>query len=319
MKKTILLEQIRIDGNTQTRAKLDDTLLASYTEQYKDDPDQMPEVDVYHDGVDYWLADGFHRFHSCNRAGLKYICAKIHKGDKVEALRHAIGANAIHGSRRTPADLEKSVKMAWENRESLGMGKNPSDQALSVISKCSRQTVSLITKKLGIRQVANPTTCPPPPSPKRQGVDGKMYPVPPQRAIRAQVPVPSPRKAVPVPVNPELRDDAGRRIPVKVFPHLEDLWERKDEAAMMYVPLGNVRLELKNMGDDPFYSGLRLDELIIHLDAVYDALKDCIPYVVCGICNGAGCKCCHGGFQSKGQWNHFVTEENRELILRGEK
>ena len=58
--KKLNLDAIRLDGETQARVALDSTQVAEYAEAMRDG-DKFPPIVVFHDGSDYWLADGFHR------------------------------------------------------------------------------------------------------------------------------------------------------------------------------------------------------------------------------------------------------------------
>ena len=63
---------------------------------------------VFCDGTDYWLADGFHRLEAHRQVGFRDIEVDLKLGTKRGAILYAVGANASHGLRRTPADkLEK--------------------------------------------------------------------------------------------------------------------------------------------------------------------------------------------------------------------
>ena len=61
MQKKLNLAVIRIDGGTQARAKIDDDVVQEYAAHMRDG-DQFPPITVFHDGSDYWLGDGFHRY-----------------------------------------------------------------------------------------------------------------------------------------------------------------------------------------------------------------------------------------------------------------
>jgi len=54
------LERIRLDGGTQSRATLDDRVVAEYVE-HMDAGARFPPVPLFYDGQDYWPPDGFHR------------------------------------------------------------------------------------------------------------------------------------------------------------------------------------------------------------------------------------------------------------------
>jgi len=66
-------------------------------------------VVAFHDGIVYWLADGFHRYHAHRRAGLDQIEVDVKEGTLREAMLYAVGANTDHGLRRTNEDKRKAV------------------------------------------------------------------------------------------------------------------------------------------------------------------------------------------------------------------
>jgi len=104
----IKLDQIRIDGGTQPRAEIDNDIVTEYAQVLKDGG-AFPPVVVFFDGVVNWLADGFHRFHAHRRAGVKEIEAEVKEGTLRDAVLYSVGANAVHGLRRTNEDKRKAV------------------------------------------------------------------------------------------------------------------------------------------------------------------------------------------------------------------
>ena len=59
-------------GGTQPRARLDDAIIQEYAEAMIAG-DVFPPVAVFHDGADYWLADGFHRVNAALLGGLAVL------------------------------------------------------------------------------------------------------------------------------------------------------------------------------------------------------------------------------------------------------
>lgn len=115
---------IRRDGGTQPRAQLDPTAVAEYAEAMLAG-EQLPPVTVFHDGADYWLADGFHRVKAAEQAGLAEIAVDVRQGDRRAAILFSTGVNAEHGLRRTNADKRRAVDVLmrdpqwsqWSDRE----------------------------------------------------------------------------------------------------------------------------------------------------------------------------------------------------------
>lgn len=111
--KAIKLTDIRIDGGTQTRAEISNATVEEYAEAVLEGV-KFPPVDLFFDGVENWLADGFHRYHAHKRAKVTDIAATIHNGSKDDALVFALGANRANGLRRTNEDKRKCVGIAVE-------------------------------------------------------------------------------------------------------------------------------------------------------------------------------------------------------------
>jgi hypothetical protein len=111
----IPIDKISTEG-TQTRAALNDTVIAEYAEAYKQSI-ELPPIDVYFDETIYWLADGFHRLRATQQIGRDSISANVHPGGQRDAIFHAVGANETHGLRRTNADRRKSVLLMLNDPE----------------------------------------------------------------------------------------------------------------------------------------------------------------------------------------------------------
>jgi transposase len=95
--KKLNLNVIRTDGGTQAREKLNQETVREYSEHMKDG-DVFPPVIVFHDGADYWLADGFHRYFATKGNGLVSIECEVKVGTLDDAILYAFGANG--GSKR---------------------------------------------------------------------------------------------------------------------------------------------------------------------------------------------------------------------------
>lgn len=113
MEKLIRLSEIRIDGGTQPRTVIDEELVSEYSNCV----DDLPPITVFHDGVDIWLADGFHRFFAHNKAGKGEIRADIRTGTQRDAILFSVGVNADHGKRRTNEDKRKAVLTLLKDEE----------------------------------------------------------------------------------------------------------------------------------------------------------------------------------------------------------
>lgn len=110
------MASIRIDGGTQSRTSISTETVAEYAQALTDGA-TMPPVVVFFDGADYWLGDGFHRFHAFRKAGRDSIPADVRQGTCRDARLHAAGANGTHGLRRTNEDKRRAVQMVLDDAE----------------------------------------------------------------------------------------------------------------------------------------------------------------------------------------------------------
>lgn len=112
----LAVESIRIDGNTQSRTAINEDTVSQYAESMREG-EVFPPVVVFFDGVDHWLADGFHRYHATRAAELEEIEVDELKGTRRDAILYAAGSNAKHGLRRTNADKRRAVMWLLEDEE----------------------------------------------------------------------------------------------------------------------------------------------------------------------------------------------------------
>lgn len=120
----LALALIRHDGGTQARAELDHDAVDTYAQAMVAGA-TFPPVIVFYDGAEYWLADGFHRRLAASAANLTEIDVDVRQGTQRDAVLFSVGANAVHGVRRTAADkrravlrlLEDAEWCAWSDRE----------------------------------------------------------------------------------------------------------------------------------------------------------------------------------------------------------
>ena len=55
------ISKIRIDGGTQPRQNINETVIQEYADSILEGA-TLPPVDIFFDSTNYWLADGFHRY-----------------------------------------------------------------------------------------------------------------------------------------------------------------------------------------------------------------------------------------------------------------
>jgi len=139
------LSKIRIDGGTQPRQAINDTVIQEYSDAVLDGT-HLPPVDIFFDGNNHWLADGFHRYFAYKKAGLNEIPALIHNGTQRDAIFFSVGANATHGLRRTKEDKIQAIRTVLDDVEYA----DASDNEIAKLVKLTRQTVQRLRREMGI-------------------------------------------------------------------------------------------------------------------------------------------------------------------------
>ena len=114
----LLLAQVRFDADCQSRVCLDEETVAEYAFRMQEGA-VFPPITVFFDGAEYWLADGFHRYAACKGLARErgdeadaQVPADTRQGTRLDAVRHALSANAHHGKGREPGDYRKGYVIA---------------------------------------------------------------------------------------------------------------------------------------------------------------------------------------------------------------
>lgn len=189
------LSSIDIHGGTQARVKTSEEAVESYAEEMAHGT-EFPPIMVYFDGATHWLADGFHRYLAASRIGAPTIAAEVRPGGRVDALRHALGANATNGVYRTNADKRNAVGIALEEWP---------DRANPVIAEICRVSVELVrTRRSELTKagkIGRPETV--------TGRDGKEYPAQMEHEPRGKAEAPSSEKSEGGGGRPSSKGDGG--------------------------------------------------------------------------------------------------------------
>ena len=295
--KSLKISEIRTDAGTQIRVRIDDATVKEYAEAYQNGA-KFPPVVVFHDGSENILADGFHRVWGAKAAGLTDVLADVRRGSRVDALKYALGANAVHGLKRTNADKRRAVELALKEFSKL------SDRAIAEMCCVSNNFVGDVRRQLSSDDSCpseNPNKTPLPPPPQvRVGRDGKERKLPPP----PQVNVPEVRRC-----------HTGWEIPAAILP----LWERAEEVQGLLSGLSTLRGILRKAEEekDKVFAEVNFSSIKAHLDQAYADLKTAKPYAVCPTCLGKtpdNCALCKGrGFISEHRWNSVVPEEQKVM------
>lgn len=107
----IKLTSIERDTTIQCRAKICMETVNSYADDMTDGA-KFPEVELFGTKDKCWIGDGWHRIMAADQIGAIDIPAKLNPGGRAEALKRALGANAVQGQRRSNADKRRCVEIA---------------------------------------------------------------------------------------------------------------------------------------------------------------------------------------------------------------
>lgn len=139
------LKDIRLDGGTQPREYINQDVVNEYADEMMEE-DNFPPMVVFNDGANFWLADGFHRYHANKKAGFLDVECDVRNGTLRDAVLFSVGANAQHGLRRTNEDKRKAVVTLLKDVE----WGDWSDSEIGRQCFVSHVTVGRIRKSLGL-------------------------------------------------------------------------------------------------------------------------------------------------------------------------
>lgn len=163
------ISQIRLDGGTQPRSAIHSPTLRKYALQMKAGA-KFPPVIVFYDGIDYWLADGFHRVEAASSIGLKDITTLIKQGSRREAILYSVGANTTHGLRRSNTDKRRAVLKLLEDPEWSQWSNREIARRVAVNEKTVRNMRQAICGKSADTKLNNEKN-----SARKVKRDGKVY------------------------------------------------------------------------------------------------------------------------------------------------
>jgi len=151
---------IELDASIQCRAVIDTGTVAEYAERMEAG-DAFPPVVLFGTVKRCWIGDGWHRVMAARQLGRMEIEADLREGDRRDALKYALGANAANGLRRTNADKRRCVEIA------LAEFGNLSSRAIAGLCGVSNRFVDGMRPDETLGTIPNAT---------RTTSDGRQYP-----------------------------------------------------------------------------------------------------------------------------------------------
>lgn len=143
--KTLPMDVIRIDGGTQARTKIHEEMVLQYAENMRDG-DEFPPAVAFFDGKEYWLADGFHRYHAHKTNKKASMVCNIINGTVRDAILYSYSANTKHGLPLSTEDKRRIVKEIFDDFEWGTLY----DREIAKICNVSHTFVSKIRESMGI-------------------------------------------------------------------------------------------------------------------------------------------------------------------------
>jgi len=144
----IALIELRRDGGTQGRTGTNEETIEAYTAAMREGRwgwhignalIAFRDADGTH-----WLADGFHRIEAAARVQVPTVPVVVRAGSRRDAVLYAAGANAIHGLRRTRADVRRAIETLLRDAE----WREWSDREIARRVHCDHKTVAVIRTEL---------------------------------------------------------------------------------------------------------------------------------------------------------------------------
>lgn len=294
--KPVALDDIRIDGDTQSRQAIDEAAVAEYAEAYAAG-ETLPPVIVYFDGAALWLADGFHRYHARRRGDYKTIDAITLEGTKTDAQWAASAANKAHGLKRTNADKRRAVEMA------LAAHPDDSDRAIAEHVGVSNTFVGEVRGQLSSVDSS--------PEPKpRTGRDGKKRKAPQKPAAAEPESPPADDAPLPTPQAHDV-DGIGRPIHPEARDALRMAWWFDDVVKRVRM----LKKEVLDRVDEPDGRMLNAQRLERTFKDLIAAIGGSAPHTSCPLnedCKAAKCKACKGTkWLTQDQWDALPKESRK--------
>jgi hypothetical protein len=143
----VKISDIRIDGGTQIREKLNQNKVDEYA-QLMEEGVEFPPIVIFFDGSSKWLGGGHHRMFGEKKRGSETIKAEVRKGTLNDAVKFALGDNN-HGLNMTAEDYRRAVNIALENPET----KEWSNIKIAHWIGTSSMTVGRVKKERNIKPV----------------------------------------------------------------------------------------------------------------------------------------------------------------------
>lgn len=291
MIKKLALSEIRIDGGTQQRP-VDDDVVARYGALMQDGrKSEFEPVDVVFDGKDYWLWNGFHRYHAIRKLNEKEIEASVEDGTNRDAVYYSCSANSKHGFPRQPGTVRAMLlETVFPDQE---WSQQTDGEIAEWIGGCTRRHVSMCRKEYETPQKETNSGQAKTQKGSTSHIGHNESPKDSEPKNEGEAETKEPKLT---PIAGSVVDSVGKEVPE----HLREVFSRipeiKAHNKLMSDMFKEIRAAVEN--EDVLYVHCKIDQLKTAVANVRSNLRFTIPYAVCVYCNGdvnnQGCRACNG-------------------------
>jgi hypothetical protein len=107
----IPVTDLTLDAALQPRCEIDLSLIEDYAMLLMEG-NTLPPLSVFQDAENrLWLADGFHRLRAHQALDRTEVPCHVEIGERIDAIRYSVVANAKHGKPRSRGDLARSYEI----------------------------------------------------------------------------------------------------------------------------------------------------------------------------------------------------------------
>lgn len=307
MVKSLATDLIRIDGGTQFRASVNEQKLAEYKEVFESAKGWPFDTvcEVFHDGVDYYLVDGFHRYFAARQAKRASISCRIHKGTLREAIRFALGANARHGLHRSNEDKRKAVAFALADSEWNKLSSRAIAEMCGVGHAFVNNMRSEASVVHGIQH-----------SEKLIGKDGRSFNAtkPKQEHVSVEETTVS-EATVSTPESEWVDvDDTPEPVRASSVPASNSPEPLAANINAVGTRLDGIIKELEKLSDERGGEWIDLTEIRTQAATLKATIRSAAFWVYCPDCGGKGCQSCkHYGWLSRAR-KPFLTQSQKDKL-----
>lgn len=292
---------IQIDRGTQFRARLNDDRVREYSELFTSKlewPFDTP-CEVFFDGSEYYLVDGFHRYHAARTAGFDGIVCNVRKGTLRDAIKFALSANAKHGLHRSNEDKRKAVAFALDDLE----WRNLSSRMIADMCGVSQPFVD------SLRKASESTDNGYQLSDKRVGKDGK--------ARKTPEPKEETKVDPPKDVWGDI-DDEPEEKPSKPLPKTTMSQSPQELVASIHAAgesLQSLVKEMNRLSDQVGGEWIDMQEVETRAKSLRKLIRGFAHWVDCPECSGKGCNGCKKRGWLCADRKQFLDQRQKDLLV----